>query len=387
VSSIPLRYGLLFAWLSCASADCYRHRVSPTQKPSAAQPARSQASAPSQPPSAAGALPPTAASSATLADAATGPLRPLSSTQRGLRVAFLGDQGLGDTAKAVLQLVAREKADALVHLGDFAYDEAAPAGWDAQVDGILGHDFPYFAAIGNHDVGSWPGPGGFAELLSARLARIPDARCSGEYGVNALCSFRGLDFVLSGVGTYGSGHEAFLEASLAQSNAAFRLCIWHKNQHDMQTGAKTDEVGWQAYRICAHHAAIVITGHEHTYARSKTLAAIGDRSSGHGALGEPDQLLLAADRTVVFVAGLGGESARPRTEDHLGDSWWASSYAQNYQLQNGQLTGSAPDILFGALFIDFNVDDDPYRATGYFKTTDDQVQDRFTIQVPHAAAR
>lgn len=305
----------------------------------------------------------------------------LVATPAGLRIALLGDQGVGANAQSVLRLIANERADAIIHLGDLSYDEAAPSGWDQQIDDVLGANFPYFAVIGNHDVGIWQGPDGLAARLLARLARVPDAQCSGEYGVDTLCRFRGLAFVLSGVGTYGTDHEAFLDSALAGSDAIFRLCIWHKNQHDMQVGAKSDEVGWPAYQVCARHGVPIITGHEHSYARTRTLAAIGDRSQAHGALDVPDRLELAPGRTFVVVAGLGGESARSRTTDHATDTWWASIYARDYQLQNGTLQGTDPEIAFGALFIEFNVDADPHAARGYFKTVDGVTQDAFTFVV------
>jgi 3',5'-cyclic AMP phosphodiesterase CpdA len=297
-----------------------------------------------------------------------------------LKIALLGDQGVNANARAVLQLVVDEHADALIHLGDFAYSDGKPTAWDAQFDDVLGVDFPVFAAIGNHDVKDWSGSKGFLEYLAARLERMPDAHCSGDYGVNSSCTFRGLFFVLSGVGTYGTGHEAYLESALSDSDdAGFRLCIWHKNQHDMQVGAKTDEVGWDAYQICARHGVPVITGHEHSYSRSMVLTAIGDATQRHGAIGDPEHLTLEPGRTFVTVAGLGGQSMRTRTADHVSDSWWATIYARDYQLRNGVMEGTAPSIQYGALFLELGIDGDPKRARGYFKTTGGEVRDTFTL--------
>src|SRR5262245_32490293 len=59
-----------------------------------------------------------------------------------LKLAFLGDQGVGDDPRRVLELVVSEHADALVIMGDFAYDEASPSAWNAQLDATLGPDFP-----------------------------------------------------------------------------------------------------------------------------------------------------------------------------------------------------------------------------------------------------
>lgn len=300
------------------------------------------------------------------------------STDRELRVAFLGDQGVNPQARSVLQLVVDEGADALVLLGDLSYGDGTPADWSAQVDDVLGDDFPYFAVIGNHDINDWLEPGGFAEIVNERLARIPGAHCEGEYGIKASCTYRGLSFVTSGVGTYGSDHEAFLDSALQSSDAVFRLCLWHKNQHDMQLGKKSDEVGWEAYRICARHGVPVLNGHEHSYSRTQPLTAIGEREQMHGATGAMSDFELSPGRTFVAVSGLGGKGRRERSADHAHDEWWASTYARNDQRMNGNLTGTAPDIEDGALFVTFHVDNDPYKARAYFKTVRGEIRDELT---------
>ena len=299
-----------------------------------------------------------------------------------LKLAFLGDQGIGADAQAVLELVLDEGAEALIQLGDFAYLDGSPRAWDAQLSKVLGEDFPVFAVVGNHDTARWSGTSGFQALLQARLERVPGARCQGDYGVNASCTFRGaVSFVLSGVGTLGSGHEAYLDAALSRRSTPFRLCLWHKNQHDMQVGSKTDEVGWEAYRICARHGVPIITAHEHSYARTFTLDAVGDTERAHGVVGAPDTLELMPGRTAVAVAGLGGQSRRSLTPDHSADSWWASIYAGDCQLRNGVVQDTAPSILYGALFLEIGIDGDPYAAHGYFKTTDGEVHDDFTVHL------
>ena len=374
----------LLAAVSCSA--CYkRHDAAPpgpsqSQQPKAATDTGGQAPVMAEPPQAA----PTARPSGpTPADAGPAPAtpRPRIETAPNLKIAFFGDQSMRPEARAVLSLVAREKADAVIHLGDFAYDEAMPEQWEAQIDSALGKNFPYFAVVGNHDVANWAGPNGFAQRLNARLSHMADARCEGEYGVDSICNFRGLHFVLSGIGSYGTDHEPFLHLALSQSPALHRLCIWHKNQHDMQAGGKTDEVGWLAYRICQQHGAPIITGHEHSYARTYSLRAVGAREQGHGAFGQADRLAVGPGRTFVVVSGLGGHSTRVRTPEHATDSWWASMYAADYQLVNGVVRGVSPDIEFGALFVTFNVDDDPTKASAYFKTVSGKIMDQFSWSV------
>jgi hypothetical protein len=375
---------LACAWLFALTTSCYEDHPNgaanaPPRTPPHAAVSRDAGAPPNDKPApidASASQPPPSAAAETGKTLSPTPVEP----EPNLRVAFFGDQSVGVSAQSVLQLVAREHAAMIVHAGDLSYGQADPLGWEAQVNAALGPNFPYLVAIGNHDVDDWPGPVGFAALLNARLARTPGLICNGELGVQSLCRYRGLEVVLSGIGVQGTDHEWFLESMLSRPGAAVRLCVWHLNQHDMQVGAKTDEVGWSAYRICARHGAPIISGHEHSYARTYTLNAVGDRAREHGWTGLPDLIELGPNSTVVVVAGLGGHSSRTRTLDHLSDTWWASVYANDFQMQNSRQTGTEPTIKFGALFIDFNVEGDARRASAYFKTTDDEVVDRFELR-------
>lgn len=299
-------------------------------------------------------------------------------TVPNLRVAFFGDHGLGAESEATLALVLSEGAALLVVLGDYDYVNDAAA-WEEQLDAALPPEFPVLAVAGNHDVPAWDD---YEAVLEDRLFAIQDAECAGEIGVQMACRFRGLDLLLSGVGTMDPAsavdHEDFLLQGLAGSDAIWKICAWHKNQHDMQTGGKTDEVGWEAYRICQAGGAIIATGHEHAYGRTRSLTALGDREQGHGAYGSPEQMNVTPGSTFVFVSGLGGQSIRDFESDHEQDTWWASVLTSNRHVVNGteveDFTASA-----GVLFIDFHVDGDPRRARGWYKTIAGEVIDQFDI--------
>ena len=53
-------------------------------------------------------------------------------------MAFFGDQGRGANARAVLELVKREGASMVLHLGDFDYDDD-PAAFDASENDFKRH--------------------------------------------------------------------------------------------------------------------------------------------------------------------------------------------------------------------------------------------------------
>ena len=280
-------------------------------------------------------------------------------TPPGFKVAFIGDQGLGASPRAVLDLIRLEGADMVLHQGDFDY-AGDPAAWDSQINDALGVSFPYFASPGNHDTGAW---GGYQQKLVERLSRIPGATCVGDYGVNSACSYQGLFFILSGAGTLGNAHATYIRDQLAQDNSIWRICSWHKNQSAMQLGEKGDAVGWAPYEECRKGRAIIATGHEHSYHRTKTLSDIPSQTVDP-ASPDPDVLRVDHGSTFVFVSGLGGRSirnqkrCRPTTPPYGCNGEWASVYTSNQGANHG------------ALFIEFNVDGGANLAKGYFKNID-----------------
>ncbi len=159
-----------------------------------------------------------------------------STAPTGVKVAFIGDQGLGTDARAVLQLIKNEGAAVVLHQGDFDYLDD-PNAWDLQINGVLGSNFPYFASIGNHDAFAWPG---YQQKLKDRLGRLTNASCSGDLGVQSTCIYKGLLMVFTAPGERGTGHDAYIRDQLAQSNFPWRISSWHKNQRLMQV-ARIDQ--------------------------------------------------------------------------------------------------------------------------------------------------
>src|SRR3990172_8696037 len=233
-----------------------------------------------------------------------------------LKIAFMGVRGLPPSAQAVLQLIRDEGADAVVHAGDFDYVED-PAAWDAQIDAILGADFPYFASAGNHDKASFLGPGGYQERLEARLDRLQIA-WEGDLGIQSSLRYQGVRIVLTAPRDFGSGdgfHDLYIRDRLAEDDSIWRISAWHRDMRLMQVGGKDDDTGWGVYVESRRGGAIVATAHEHSYSRTHLLAHCATQSVAS----TNDTLVLAADapgtpadegRSFVFVSGLGGGGIR-----------------------------------------------------------------------------
>ncbi len=83
-------------------------------------------------------------------------------------VAFIGDQGSGKNARAVLEMIKAQGADMVLHQGDLDYKDN-PDAWDGLITEVLGDSFPYFVSVGNHDDDDWYGDRGYQAKLRARL--------------------------------------------------------------------------------------------------------------------------------------------------------------------------------------------------------------------------
>jgi hypothetical protein len=287
------------------------------------------------------------------------------------KIAFIGDQGLGLDAVAVLNLIKQEGAQAVMHSGDFDYADD-PAAWDAQINSVLGANFPYFASIGNHDEVAWSRPNGYQQILESRFNRL-GISWSGRLGVRSSFHYKGVFFVLTAPGiTSGfddGGSDSYIRDQLVADTSVWSICSWHKNMRLMQIGEKTDETGWGVYEAARNGGAIIATAHEHSYSRTHLLSSM----SAQTVASTSNTLHLTEGNSFAFVSGLGGRSVRAQS---LTGNWWASAYASTC------LPGDPicqPNANSGALFGVFNVDGQPNKAFFYFKDINGRIVDQFVV--------
>ncbi len=274
------------------------------------------------------------------------------------KVAFIADQGLSNYSKAVLSLIKNENASMVLHQGDFDYRNN-PDAWDRQINDILGLDFPYFASAGNHDFDAWEY---YQEKLYARLNRT-DAECTGDLGVKSSCKYKGIFFILSGVGTIGINHKSYIVKELVNDDSVWKICSWHKNQRLMQVGGKRDEVGWEPYEECRKHGAIIATGHQHSYSRTHLMSNFETQNIASTS----NTLQIERGKTFAFVSALGGKRIYPQNNELAANPWWAAVYTP------------AQNASYGALFCTFHVDGIKNKAYCYFKDIDGNIPDEFYI--------
>ncbi|MCK6561597.1 discoidin domain-containing protein [bacterium] len=280
-------------------------------------------------------------------------------TPPNFKIAIMADGGLGESDRAVLQMIKNEGAQAVIHSGDID-QKGSVAEWDAQVTEILGLNFPYFAAIGDDDGDYWDGAGGLQQALINRLNRA-GITWSGDLGVKSSLNFQGLFILLVAPGIRGTGHDVFIREQLAADNSIWSICSWHKNMHALQVCEKPNGTGYGVYEEARLGGSLIANGHCHSYARTHLLSSMTNQTIASTS----NTLQLEKAKSFVMISGLGGEG-KGVSQSVFGD-YWAKVYTQS---QNSQ---------YGALFATFNVDGQPNKATFYFKNINGQIIESFTV--------
>jgi Calcineurin-like phosphoesterase len=286
----------------------------------------------------------------------------LTATSANLKVAFLADTSTGDNFKSVLSMIKNEGAQAVYVQGDMSYSGNADGWWDS-VDSVLGKSFPVFITRGNHDDGAWSN---YLDRANSHLGGA--TRVKGDHSAHYKTVFKGLTSVTI---NKGDG-ESRITNFLGNDTSTWKLCLWHYNQKAMQVGAKTDEMGWAVYERCRKLGAIIVTGHEHSYSRTKTLSSMTNQTVD-ASCSSRSNLCVGPNRTVTFVSGLGGNSVRDQ------ERCFPTSYPHGCKGEWGYIYAEQQGATHGALFITFHVDGNPKKARGYFKDVAGNKKDSFTI--------
>jgi len=269
----------------------------------------------------------------------------------------------------VLRLIKNQAPDIILDLGNYGY-EHTPTEWRNMVETELnGSGIRYLGVVGRQEALTW---GDYLPILT----EMSDITCEGEYGDQMTCISNDIFMLLSGVGTSFalSGHASFVSTSISEATQPWKICAWHWNNYMYRVSEKSelDSLAIGFYDMCRDAGAMVATGFDENYARTKTMTDYGK----YKFIGEPNIIQLGADKSFAFVAGLGGHDSDIYTAIH-DDDWWATIYTENYYLKNS--VSVQPQFDHGALFITFNVDNDVNKALGEFISVDGKVRDSFII--------
>ncbi len=289
--------------------------------------------------------------------------------KQNLRMAFFGDTSSGTNFKNVIGLAKADKADFILGGGDYDYSYN-PSAWLTAMNSVLGADYPIFGAVGNHDQTTWAP---YATEFKSRMQKAgvkPDDPDFTDEKFSMV--YRGIKVVFVGQNGKNTEFADYIKTQFATDDHIWRLCVWHKNQKAMQVGGKGDEMGWAVYENCRAAGAIVLTGHEHSYHRTKTLTDMTNQVVDT-TCSDPKKLCVGPGRTFTVVAGLGGTGIRdqarclPSTYPYGCKQEWAHIYTSDQSAE------------YGTLVIDFYVNGNPKQAKAYFKNVKNQIVDEFDI--------
>ena len=253
------------------------------------------------------------------------------------KIAFVGDQGVGENAISVLELIKSEGMDLLLIQGDLGYDDGAAILWERNIRDIFGTDFPVLSVIGNHERREYSLYKDFIERRIDR-AEAQGLSCQGEPGVKANCNFNNIQVVQVAVGITEipevdaeDNYEDFIRESFEDTPYTWRICSWHKNQTQMQIYTKKDETGWGVYDACLDAGALITMGHSHTYSRTYLLNDFENQSIEHFG----DDMALEPGKSFAFVNGLGGRDIKPQSRSP--EDWFAAVYTASQNATHGAL--------------------------------------------------
>jgi len=291
-------------------------------------------------------------------------------------LAFTGDQGLTNDTRRALTMIKREGAQALIVLGDFDYQDK-PDTWKSMLNTYLGSDFPIIPVAGNHEEKVWSE---YSKVVQEHIQRLPKGICSyattSDISLHYSCKLGPVDIVMSAPDIKIDAAKKvdsvqFMKKELARFNAGWKLCAWHKPHRDLQLGEARDDISWDLYTTCQKAGAYMLMGHNHTYARTKTMIDFPNRI--FSTTTPENVVLVGGGMSGAVIAGLGGRNLHKRATST--GPWWASVYsAENIKIE----TDGKRKNIAGVLFCTF--EKDKKEAPCYFKMTDGEVRDVFTIR-------
>lgn len=269
----------------------------------------------------------------------------------------------------MLRLIRDEGSDLVVHAGDFDY-ENDPEAWESMLTEELGADFPYLASAGGHDLERWPG---YEQVLLNRARRVDDLEWTGSLGLQATCTFRGITVVLAAPNFCEDqqeievtpapceklvdlpDREECVNEQLANADTQWRFCSFHEPHEDFQVSDKGSGAPIELYDACRRNGAIITTGDDHNYARTRLI----DDYEARSVVSQSLPYEIGNGRTFSVVSGNGGESFYEATE-RKNSRWWAAT-----NTADGEGT-------IGAFFATLRPDG---TGTCYFKDINDAVLD------------
>ena len=277
-------------------------------------------------------------------------------SEPSVRFTASGDIAAGRQAEAVIEQIASIRPDLHLALGDLSYDEVgAEKSWCNFVTSKTGVGFPFELISGNHESNGRNGNiNDFSACLPNQLPGLV-----GTYGrqyyvdvpqLNPLVRYimisPGLPYP-SGRWSYAEGTKRYrwtAEAIDGARSAGIPWVVAGMHKPCLSVGTYGCESGADLLNLLvAKRVDLVLSGHEHMYARSKQLALgssceqIEPGRYAAGCVSDDDNDLTKGTGTVLAIAGTGGAALRDVRSADKEARYFAATSGSNRQPSHGNL--------------------------------------------------
>lgn len=282
--------------------------------------------------------------------------QPAPEDEPSVRFTASGDVGAGAQAAAVLDQVASIRPDLHLALGDLSYDEAgAERAWCDFVTSRVGSEIPFELLSGNHESAGRNGNiNDFSACLPNRLAGLVGTY-GRQYYVDVPQANPLVRFIMVSPGlTYPDGPWSYSEDTsryrwTAQTidearEAGIPWVVAGMHKPCLSVGRYVCDPGADVLNLLvSKHVDLVLSGHEHLYARSKQLAlgssceAIAPGEFDDGCVADDDGDLVQGAGTVLAIAGTGGAALRDVDQNDTEAGYFAARSGLNDEPSHGNL--------------------------------------------------
>jgi len=302
-------------------------------------------------------------------------------------MAIIGDSGAEKESREVMKLA---QYSALLHLGDYDYECSPNKYFDTTLDSNRSYQF--MGILGNHEGVSECGKDKFDKyksLLYNQMTNSKNTKVKCEFSSSKamwVCLYKNVRII--GLSTEVNGADkrdeqlAFLKKHLNGATEDWKICSWHFYDKYYHTGKYPSDSersiisgsGESFYDYCKDQGAIILSAHDHVYARTHVMSKFKTPvidSYDKGSNGNIVQIRKGA--TLNILNGAGGYEMYIEQGQEKNYSHWQKKYAKGSNGENAKK--------YGGLFCNFNVGGNPKKASCQFLriNSNEKVFDAFTI--------
>jgi hypothetical protein len=283
------------------------------------------------------------------------------------RLAVVGDTGIEKETKEVMNL---RKYDALLHLGDYDYRCLPDDYFNKMLD--ADRDYQFLGVIGNHDTSeghcSKEESQSYIDNIYNEMTNEKNGDFNCEFSPSKfmwVCVHDNIRIIGLSPDIRGADDRKeqldFLKKHLEEAKEDWKICSWHYYDRYFHTGRYQSNVnlvsgeGESFYDFCKDHGAIILSAHDHVYARSRVMTKfkepIIDEYDGveDGRIAQ-----IRPGATLNILNGVGGFDIYIEQGEQMNYPHWQKKYAKGENEENRKK--------FGGLFCTFNVDGNNRKA-------------------------